>query len=123
MKITSFLEKRLKDLRLVSKFTHEQVAKILKVSEKKVIAWENGKIEPTAEELIKLSFLYKVTIDYLFGLEGTITKRDTSVLPLKENETSQSEKMFLGKYRLLKDSEKIIAELFIDHYIESSTQQ
>ena len=60
-------KERLKELRTEKGFTQKQVAKELNVSEDSVYNWEKGRSEPSITDLISLSTLLDVTIDYLVG--------------------------------------------------------
>lgn len=63
MKIT-----RLKELRKESRLTQNQVAEYLKISPPAYSHYETGFTEPDVANLIKLSELYKVSIDYIVGI-------------------------------------------------------
>ncbi|MGN0805523.1 MAG: helix-turn-helix transcriptional regulator [Candidatus Coproplasma sp.] len=58
---------RLKELRHEYHFTQQQLAKMLNVSGNTVHSWENDKQEPSMSALLKLSEIFKVSLDYLFG--------------------------------------------------------
>ena len=60
--------KRIKDLREDSDLKQSEVAKIINTTQQQYSKIENGKSEPTAEKLIKLSRFYKVSVDYILGL-------------------------------------------------------
>lgn len=60
----------LKELRLEKHLTQAQLAKELNVSLSIVNKWENEKKNPSADTLIILSKYFKVTVDYLLGLEN-----------------------------------------------------
>lgn len=59
--------KNLIELRKLNKLTQRDVAKYLGVSQPSYIRYENGKSQPTIENLIKLADLFDVSIDYLCG--------------------------------------------------------
>lgn len=58
---------RLRDLRLDKKMTQSGLAKLLNVSGNTVYAWETDKQEPSMSTLLKLSEIFEVSLDYLFG--------------------------------------------------------
>lgn len=60
---------RLKDLRLENKLSMIQLAKLMDVTDGSVCRWENGKHDIKGEQLFKLAQIFKVSIDYLTGLE------------------------------------------------------
>jgi len=57
------LENRLKRLREEHQFSQEDVARMLDISRQSVSKWELGKAYPDLDNLIKLSDLYKVSLD------------------------------------------------------------
>ena len=64
----SFAE-RLKDLRGEKQLGQVELAKELHVSKGIISLWENGLREPSMSSLITLALYFKVSIDYLVGLE------------------------------------------------------
>ena len=65
------LNERLRDYRKESKITQEQIAKVLGINRCAVVEMESGRRKVSAEELIKLSEFYKITIDELVYGEKT----------------------------------------------------
>ncbi len=59
----------LKDLRIEKGLTQEQLAKDINFSMSIVNKWENGKKNPSVQALKILSKYFKVSTDYLLGLE------------------------------------------------------
>lgn len=59
----------LKVLRQEKNLGQIELAKILGVSKGIISLWENGLREPTLSNLIAISKYFKVSIDYLVGLE------------------------------------------------------
>ena len=57
----------LKEARETNKLSQKYVAATVGVSAPTVSEWESGKKTPTVENLLKLSDLYGVTVDYLLG--------------------------------------------------------
>lgn len=64
--MTIFTE-RLKELRKKKGLKQQEIAELLGVKRNTYSDWENGKTEPSFENLIKLADLLEVTLDYLFG--------------------------------------------------------
>ena len=60
---------RLKTLRLQNHFTQEQLASRLSLTKSVISAYENSLRMPSYEILISISRIFKVTTDYLLGLE------------------------------------------------------
>lgn len=61
--------KRLREVRKSKKLTQQEIAELLGVKQNTYSDWENGKTEPSFENLIKLADLLEVTLDWLFGRE------------------------------------------------------
>lgn len=59
---------RLKQLREENGYNQEYVANYLGVKQQTYSRYENNVTEPDINSLIKLTKLYKVTVDYLLGL-------------------------------------------------------
>lgn len=68
------IEKKLKDFREKAGLTQEQVAEAVMVSRQTISNWENGKSLPDIISVIKLSSLYKISIDEL--LKGDCKMRE-----------------------------------------------
>lgn len=60
--------RRVKDLREDYDFSQEYLARYLSCSQSAYSKIENGKRQLSIDYLIKLSFLYRVSTDYLLGL-------------------------------------------------------
>ena len=58
---------RLKQLRQKKGLTQQKLAEILGIKRNTYSDWENGKTEPSFENLIKLADLLEVSLDWLFG--------------------------------------------------------
>lgn len=61
--------KRLRDLRIEKGISQIQVAKEIGVSDSQISAWELDRNEPTLSKLVLLAKYFKVTTDYICGLE------------------------------------------------------
>ena len=57
--------------RLKRNLTQEDVAKILNIARASYAQYETGKNPPTTESIIKLAELYRVSTDYLLGVNFT----------------------------------------------------
>lgn len=49
--------------RVNANMTQDNVAKILRVSKKSIVNWENGKVKPNAATLYTLAGIYKIPVD------------------------------------------------------------
>lgn len=67
------IKETIKDLRKSKGFTQEEMAKKLSCNRQKIADWERGKSTPSADDLILLSKLFKVSTDYLLGLSDVPT--------------------------------------------------
>ena len=60
---------RLREIRTEYKVTQQTIAKIFNVSKMTISAWETDKQEPSIDDIAKLCKFFKVSSDYLLGLE------------------------------------------------------
>lgn len=58
---------RLKELRIEKNLTQDKLAKLIGMSKMTVSHWESGYCEPSIAQLIALSNLFEVSVDYLVG--------------------------------------------------------
>ena len=58
---------RLLELRVEKGFTQRDMARELNVSQGTYNNWENGRTQPSIEQLIILAGLFSVSVDYLIG--------------------------------------------------------
>lgn len=64
--MTIFSE-RLKRLRKSKGLKQQELAEILGIKRNTYSDWENGKTEPSFDNLIKLADFFEVSLDWLFG--------------------------------------------------------
>ena len=62
--------KRLKELRLQYDLGQAQVAKMANVTKNAISTYENGTRQPSFETLIRLAVIYRVSTDYLLGVDS-----------------------------------------------------
>lgn len=67
--ITYNVDMKLKELREENGFTQTQIAEYLNIKQNTYSQYENEKRQLPIDVLIKLSKYYKVTTDYILGLE------------------------------------------------------
>lgn len=58
---------RLKELRTEKYLSQNSIAKKLNVHGRTVSSWETGRCEPSMANLLKLSEIFEVSVDYLLG--------------------------------------------------------
>lgn len=58
---------RLKELRHENKLSQRALAEMLNLSGNTIYAWETDKQEPSMSALLRLSEIFEVSLDYLFG--------------------------------------------------------
>ena len=79
---------RLKELRKDANLTQEQLAEQLGLKYFNIGDWERGKCEPCVNDLIKLSQVFGVSVDYLIGnsedFTTTLPTPSVSVLSKRE---------------------------------------
>ena len=61
--------KKIKSMREERELTHSALAEAIGCSSGLISLWEHGLRIPSAESLVSLSTFFKVTTDYLLGLE------------------------------------------------------
>lgn len=64
---------RIRTLREQAGFSQAELARRLSVTRSSVNAWESGLSAPTAASLVDLARLFRVSADYLLGLEPART--------------------------------------------------
>lgn len=78
--------KRLKDARIESGYTQEQVAEQLDVSRQTISSWENGRTFPDIVSVVSLSDIYDVSLDALIkGDEKMLEHLEESTNIVKSN--------------------------------------
>ncbi len=73
---------KLFELRVEQNLSQREMAKKLNISQGTYNNWENGKTEPSISDLIEISKMFKVSVDYLIGNqeEEVSVKEDESTL-------------------------------------------
>ncbi len=69
MDIKKEIGKRIKESRKLAGYTQAEVAKKLIMTQQQYSRFENGIFELNYSQLIEISKLYDVSLDYLFGLK------------------------------------------------------
>jgi transcriptional regulator with XRE-family HTH domain len=92
---------RLFELRTEKNLSQRALATMLNISQGTYNNWENGRTQPSIEQLVTLSELFSVSVDYLIGNTDEIdTMRMDSMLSKEETEVIQ-------KYRSLTAETKL----------------
>ena len=60
-------KERLKELRIEKNLTQDKLAKLVGMSKMTISHWESGYCEPSIAQLVMLSNLFEVSVDYLVG--------------------------------------------------------
>ncbi len=94
---------RLRELRKSRDLTQAQVAEGINCTPAAYNRYETGEREPSMETLAMLADYFGVSLDYLYGRA-----------PLSESALSDYEKDFIGKLRIVPDSVKEDALLFLE---------
>lgn len=76
-------EKQIKRLRNAYNLSQKKLADTLHVSKQTVSNWENGNIAPSVEMLMKIAAFFRVSTDFLLGLDDK-AYLDISELPLEK---------------------------------------
>lgn len=67
--MNNYFGEKLKELRTEKNVGQVELSKAINVSKGIISLWENGLREPKLSNLVSLSKYFKVSIDYLAGLE------------------------------------------------------
>ena len=92
---------KLLELRTEKGISQRETARLMQISQGTYNNWENGKTQPSIEQLISLASLFEVSVDYLIGNTdeyGTIKGN---------NSISSQERELLKSFRAFSDEEKI----------------
>lgn len=65
------LGERIHELRIAHGWNQVQLAEKLNITKQTVSNWENENIQPSIEMLVRVAKLFRVSTDYLLGLEET----------------------------------------------------
>lgn len=104
---------RLKEIRIENGKTQQDIVNYLHCSYNKYASWEQGRTQPSIEDLIILSDYFNVTIDYLVGRES-----EDGVVIVSGNELSKDESALIDKLRCLDPLNKELAYQYVDFLSE-----
>ena len=74
---------RLRKLRKNTNLTQEELGKMLGVAKNTISYWESGDSQPSVETIIEIADIFKVSTDYLFGIEN-LSKEEKLIKALTE---------------------------------------
>lgn len=98
----------LKELRTIKNATQSEIAEALGVQRYTYAKWEQGRAEPSIEDLIKLSAIFGCTVDYLLGVDSdyvSVTSRETDL--------TYDEFKLVKMYRVLSERDKnFVSDVF-----------
>ena len=93
------LNERIKELRQSYGMSQVELAKHLGVSKQCVSNWENDNVLPSVDMLVQIAKCFRVTCDYLMGLENTqridisgLTEDEIAHIKLLINDLTKSHK-------------------------------
>lgn len=98
---------KIKELRREFGYTQEELAEKMGLKYYNIGDWERGKCEPCNDDLIKLSKIFDVTVDYLIGndVDEFGSTHSRTVAPIGDTLT-QDEKDLLKFYRGIGEEDK-----------------
>lgn len=64
---------KIRELRERNKLTQNDLARLLNITRSSVNAWESGFSVPSTQYVVELARIWKVSTDYLLGLNDTAT--------------------------------------------------
>ena len=103
---------RIKRLRKHYNLTLQEVAEQVNTSKGNISNYETNKIKPSADTIVLLSKLFKVSTDYLLTGEDNVIESKKSGLDISDNEI-----YILHLYRKLNDINKIKIEAIMEDRI------
>lgn len=93
----------LKELRIENGLTQSQFAEAIGTSQKNISRWELGETEPSAYYIKKIAEFYKITTDYILGVEDGSGHKSYET---SKNAVTPEEMKILNAYRTLPSTNK-----------------
>lgn len=113
------MSRNFKEARLLRNLKITEVSAILDVAQSTISSWESGRLFPTPENLIKLSKLYGVSIDYLIGNSSYFDYDASQPIPKESYIIFHGKPVWSNVYRwVLINSQKNVALLSSGEEIE-----
>lgn len=104
----------LKLLRTKNNISQQQLADIIGVTQQSINKYENHKIEPDIQTLIKLAEYFNTSVDYLVGH----TDIDHVIESIVRYDLNQDEAVLIDKYRKLSKKQKNVVAILTDSYFD-----
>ncbi len=104
----------LKFLRTKNNISQQQLADIIGVTQQSINKYENHKVEPDIQTLIKLAEYFNTSVDYLIGH----TNIDHVIEPIVRYDLNKEEAVLIDKYRKLSKKQKNLVLILIDSYFD-----
>ena len=106
--------KNLRLLRTKKNISQQQLAEIIGVTQQSINKYENHKIEPDIQTLIKMAEYFNTSIDYLIGH----TDIDHVIEPLFRCDLNNEEVTLIENYRKLSKKQKRAIFILTESYFE-----
>jgi transcriptional regulator with XRE-family HTH domain len=106
--------KNLRKLRLEKGISQQQLANEVWVTQQSINKYENHKIEPDIEMLIKIADYFETSVDYLTGH----TDIDRVIENVRRYDLGAAEYELIDNYRKLSPKQRESIESIIDNYLE-----
>ena len=91
---------RLKDLREEQGVLQKELAHAINRTRACISSWEQGKTEPSIDDLLKLADFFEVTVDCLVGRDGYFVKS------INKEDQKELESTLIGCFRRLPEHEQ-----------------
>lgn len=110
----SSMLKNLKQLREASSVSQRKLANAIGVSQQSINKYENHKIEPDIDTMIKIADYFNTSVDYLIGH----TEIQRKIESTSTWELNEEERQILCGYRRLSGKKRKSIAMIIDSYNE-----
>lgn len=109
------IRKNLRDLRIKNNYTQEEFAEKLDISRSKVSSWENGKRDMNIKDGIKISQIFKVSLDNLLEIKDLNENEYITIInKFVKNDLIELDK----KIQILEDAIEMLKQDNIDLFYE-----
>ncbi|MBQ7046916.1 MAG: helix-turn-helix transcriptional regulator [Oscillospiraceae bacterium] len=104
----------LKKLRNKKGVSQQKLANTIEVSQQSINKYENHKIEPDIQTLIKIADFFETSVDYLIGHSDI----DHVIEKVSKYDLNEDEVYLINNYRKLSKRQKESIKLIIENYNE-----